>query len=120
MMPHKQGRSGFEKFESLDEAIGQFRKFATEKLVNIIVVIHPKKEDDQFSLGLSSIFGTAKATQESDLVLILQRLSGDIFLDVKKNRFDGDVGRVSMEFSALTSSFYEVEDRPEKQARKQH
>ena len=67
-------KSGFEKFEILDEAISQFRKFATEKLVNLIVVIHPKKEDDNQALGISSIFGTAKATQEADIVLILQRL----------------------------------------------
>ena len=145
MMPQRQDRTGFERFNLMDEAISQFRKFATEKQVNIIIVIHPKKEDDKLSLGISSIFGTAKATQESDLVLILQRIEGDAYLDVKKNRymkyglydniiniistfylllfwlsrFDGDVGRISLEFSAMTSSFYEVDDRPEKQ-RKWH
>ena len=48
--------------------------------VNIIVVIHPKKEDDSIELGLSSIGGTAKATQEADLVMILQvRLSSNTY-----------------------------------------
>ena len=40
--------------------------------VNIILVIHPRKENDQMPLSISSIFGTAKATQEADLVLIIQ------------------------------------------------
>lgn len=41
-------------------------------MVNIILVIHPRKEDDRVALNISSVFGTAKATQEADLVLILQ------------------------------------------------
>jgi twinkle protein len=86
MMPQRQDRTGFDRFNLMDEAISQFRKFATEKQVNIIIVIHPKKEDDKLALGISSIFGTAKATQESDVILILQRIEGDAYLDVKKNR----------------------------------
>ena len=45
------------------------RAFATDHDVNIILVIHPKKEDDKAALGISSIFGTAKATQVSTLRL---------------------------------------------------
>jgi hypothetical protein len=40
--------------------------------VNIILVIHPRKEEEGVRLSLSSVFGSAKATQEADLVLILQ------------------------------------------------
>jgi twinkle protein len=40
--------------------------------INIILVIHPKKDDDKLPLGISSVFGTAKATQEADAVMILQ------------------------------------------------
>lgn len=40
--------------------------------VNIILVIHPRKEPENTKLELSSIFGTAKATQEADMVFILQ------------------------------------------------
>ena len=35
-------------------------------------MIHPRKENDQVPLNMASIFGTAKATQEADLVLIIQ------------------------------------------------
>ena len=34
--------------------------------------MHPRKEDESKPLQTSSIFGTAKATQEADNVLILQ------------------------------------------------
>ena len=42
--------------------------------VNVILVVHPRKEDETASLNLASVFGSAKATQEADLVLILQVL----------------------------------------------
>ena len=34
--------------------------------------MHPRKEDEDKPLQTSSIFGTAKASQEADNVLILQ------------------------------------------------
>ncbi len=129
-------------------------------------------------LGISSIFGTAKATQEADMVLILQRpslmnLGNDpqfnnpwgphgnnsggmnnsgysqkpitpnsyyvsmggnnnyggstlmlnnqnkvdnssvttnnfsTYLEIKKNRYDGTLGRISLQFNPKTMSFYE-------------
>lgn len=55
-----------------DLALDKFRKFATEHNVHITLVIHPRKEDEGYKLTTSSIFGSAKATQEADLVVILQ------------------------------------------------
>lgn len=55
-----------------DVALDKFRKFATEKNVHVTLVIHPRKEDEGHKLTTSSIFGSAKATQEADLVVILQ------------------------------------------------
>ena len=43
--------------------------------------------------GISSFSGTAKATQDADNVLILQRHQGRHYLDLRKNRFDGDLVR---------------------------
>lgn len=57
---------------SQDVALDKFRKFATEKNVHVTLVIHPRKEDEGHKLTTSSIFGSAKATQEADLVVILQ------------------------------------------------
>lgn len=55
-----------------DIALDKFRKFATEKNVHVTLVIHPRKEDEGHRLTTSSIFGSAKASQEADLVVILQ------------------------------------------------
>jgi twinkle protein len=54
--------------------------------------VHPRKEDEGAKLGISSFYGSAKATQEADTVLILQSDGNKKFLDVKKNRYDGTIG----------------------------
>lgn len=55
-----------------DVALEKFRKFATEHNVHVTLVVHPRKEDEGHRLTTSSIYGSAKATQEADLVVILQ------------------------------------------------
>ena len=47
---------------------------------------------------MHSVFGGAKATQEADNIWILQHVSGNKYLEVKKNRFDGDLGTVGLRF----------------------
>jgi len=46
----------------------------------------------------SSVFGTAKATQEADNLIVIQRGKRYRYLDVKKNRFDGELGIVPYRF----------------------
>jgi twinkle protein len=91
-------------------AIERFRRFASEKNIHVTLVVHPRKEDEGTRLGLSSIFGSAKATQEADLVLILQNDGEVKYLDVRKNRYDGELGIVPLSFSQHTSAFYEDPD----------
>ena len=102
-------RSNFGKFEAQENALEKFRKFATANNVHITLVIHPRKEDDDTLLNMSSIFGAAKATQEADNVLILQRMKEEKFLDIKKNRFDGSLGRVNLFFDQ-ESNMYKDDD----------
>ena len=102
-------RSNFGKFEAQENALEKFRKFATANNVHITLVIHPRKEDDDTLLNMSSIFGAAKATQEADNVLILQRMKEEKFLDIKKNRFDGSLGRVNLFFDQ-ESHMYKDDD----------
>ena len=102
-------RNNFGKFEAQENALEKFRKFATANNVHITLVIHPRKEDDDTLLNMSSIFGAAKATQEADNVLILQRMKEEKFLDVKKNRFDGSLGRVNLFFDPQ-SNMYKDDD----------
>jgi twinkle protein len=95
------------KFELQDRAIDRFRAFATRHDVHVTLVVHPRKEPESVPLSLSSVFGTAKATQESDNVLILQRdgTTGKKQLDVKKNRFDGQLGSVPLTFDEVAKCF---------------
>ncbi|KAJ8264531.1 hypothetical protein GJAV_G00150370 [Gymnothorax javanicus] len=61
-----------DKFAIQDHIIGALRKFATHSCCHVTLIIHPRKEEDDKELQTASIFGTAKASQEADNVLILQ------------------------------------------------
>lgn len=100
-----------DKFAVQDHIIGAFRKFATYSSCHVTLIIHPRKEEDDRELQTASIFGSAKASQEADNVLILQEKKlvtcpGRRSLQVTKNRFDGDVGIFPLDFikSSLTFS----------------
>ncbi|MEQ2283651.1 hypothetical protein AMECASPLE_013725 [Ameca splendens] len=100
-----------DKFAVQDHIIGVFRKFATNNSCHVTLIIHPRKEEDDRELQTASIFGSAKASQEADNVLILQEKKlvtcpGRRSLQVTKNRFDGDVGIFPLDFikSSLTFS----------------
>lgn len=100
-----------DKFAVQDHIIAAFRKFATNSSCHVTLIIHPRKEEDDRELQTASIFGSAKASQEADNVLILQEKKlvtcpGRRSLQVTKNRFDGDVGIFPLDFikSSLTFS----------------
>ena len=86
------------------------RQLATDRNVHIALVIHPKKVEDDNNLTVGSIFGTAKVTQEADSVLILQKtqIPNYRLMQVKKNRFDGEVGEVSMLFNPSNKRYFEI------------
>ena len=114
---HSPKGSSYDKFDMQDIAVEKFRKFATEYNVHVTLVVHPRKEDEGAKLGMSSFFGSAKATQEADTVLILQSDGKRKFVDVKKNRFDGTIGHVPLYFqrkSGRYSETPEVGDTPPK------
>lgn len=94
------------KFDFQDEIIHRLRKFSTEKNVHVTLVIHPKKTDE--SLKITSIFGTAKASQEADNVFILQSFKGIRIVEIAKNRFDGSTGKVPIAFDPTTCRFFEM------------
>ena len=121
-----QGGRGFERFESQERALEQLRQFASAKNVHISLVVHPRKEQADTPLQMNSVFGTAKATQEADNVYILQALPPPSssssskqldaepgllkYLDVKKNRFDGRLGSVPLDFNPDTLVYFENDD----------
>lgn len=90
--------NSFSKFDHTDRIISEIRRFATEMNCHVTLVIHPRKEQDNSVLGICSVSGTAKATQEADNVLILQKIGQKRSIDVRKNRFDGELGRITYKF----------------------
>jgi len=101
------GGSGFDRFQLQDSIISSFRHFATSKNCHVTLIVHPRKEDDpNTGLGISSIFGSAKSTQEADNVIILQSNLNKKYLQIVKNRFSGDLGVVPLSFDKETLSFY--------------
>jgi hypothetical protein len=91
--------STFDKFDVQDMAVEKFRKFATDRNVHITLVVHPRKQQESTKLSIDSIYGSAKATQEADTVMILQvEPGGKKYVEVKKNRFNGDLGYANLHF----------------------
>lgn len=97
------------KFDYQDEIIHKLRILATEKNVHIILVIHPRKTDEQ--LKVNSIFGTGKASQEADNIFIIQNFKGLRVIDVAKNRFNGNTGKSVLAFNKKSCRFFEVSDK---------
>lgn len=98
-----------DRYEYQDFVIGNCRKFATESDCHITLVIHPRKEEGTM-LTMNSIFGGAKASQEADNILILQvEWKGNLrhrkYLQISKNRYDGDLGTISLRFNKETQGF---------------
>ncbi|XP_046549115.1 twinkle mtDNA helicase-like [Haliotis rubra] len=108
-----------DRFTRQDMIISAFRRFATTMNCHVSLVIHPRKEKETDELTTASIFGSAKASQEADNVLLLQdkRLSslrGRKYVQVTKNRFDGELGIMLLKFDKESLSFA-VRDKPKKQ-----
>ncbi|XP_033646064.1 twinkle protein, mitochondrial-like [Asterias rubens] len=111
MVGYSEKQFMMERFAMYDNIIAAFRKFATANNCHVTVVIHPRKENASEELQTASIFGSAKASQEADNVLILQdqrltALRGRKYIQVVKNRFDGDLGIMPLHFNkeSLTMS----------------
>ncbi|KAI8740023.1 twinkle protein, mitochondrial [Biomphalaria glabrata] len=114
------GSEWSDRFMKQDTMISAFRKFATNMNCHVTLVIHPRKEKDGDDLTTASVFGTAKATQEADNVLILQdkrltSIRGKKYLQVTKNRHDGELGIMLLKFDKETLSFAM---RPDKEKKK--
>ncbi|CAD8060606.1 unnamed protein product [Paramecium sonneborni] len=99
---------GNRKFDFQDEIIEKFRKLTTNNDIHLTLVIHPRKVDENEDLTIASIFGSAKATQEADNVFIIQNRPRYRVFEIKKNRYDGEVGRVGLGFDSNVKSFFEL------------
>ena len=80
---------GEKKFDLQDIVMERLRKIATSYKVHIMIVIHPRKTEDEEDIQIHSIYGSSKSTQEADNVWVIQRREHFRIFDVKKNRYDG-------------------------------
>lgn len=102
--------AGAGKFDYQDKVTSMLRQLATDRKVQISLIIHPKKVDDDTNLNVASIFGSAKITQEADNVMILQKgmIPNYRIIQVKKNRFDGETGDANLVFNYENKRYFEI------------
>ncbi len=67
---------GFKKFELQDSLMAKLREISIKFNVHVAIVIHPKKTEEGEDIGIHSIYGTSKATQEADNIWIIQNRDG--------------------------------------------
>lgn len=106
-----QSSSSLDKWDLMETAVTAIRSFCNTYAVHVALVVHPRKELDDTPLGLASVSGTAKATQEADNVIILQKLGDQRYLELKKNRFTGDLGRVRIAYIPESRLVMEAPDK---------
>ncbi|OQV18275.1 Twinkle protein, mitochondrial [Hypsibius exemplaris] len=99
-----------------DQLIEGFRKFSTSHDCHVTLVVHPRKEMEGQELTAQSIYGGAKASQEADNILILQNnrgksglLQGKKYIEIVKNRYDGDLGIVPLSYDKDSQSYVKKE-----------
>jgi twinkle protein len=90
---------GFKKFELQDSLMAKLREISIKFNVHVAIVIHPKKTEEGEDIGIHSIYGTSKATQEADNIWIIQNRDGFKVLEIKKNRYDGELGKIPLGFN---------------------
>jgi len=59
------GFTNYDRWHLSDRVIEACRQFASSKNVHLTLVVHPRKEEETSQLTISSVFGSAKATQVS-------------------------------------------------------
>jgi len=115
-----------------DMVVSKFRQFATDHDAHVFMVVHPRKENPDTRLTIQSVYGSGKATQEADNVLILNNLhrpeqqqqphygqqgqknnqsAFDQYfksLDVAKNRQAGELGTVNLKFDTDSHRYFEI------------
>ncbi|KAF4522884.1 hypothetical protein B566_EDAN012938 [Ephemera danica] len=99
------------RFHMQDVVIDAFRNHATSTNCHVTLVMHPRKAYCPMKslaelagdlLSINSIYGSAKASQDADNVLILQDHTsfpgGRRFIQVTKNRYNGILGNMALIF----------------------
>lgn len=86
-----------------EEALNRLRAFASSRIVHVTVVVHPRKLGEKSGLSIDDIGGTAKISQDADNIIVIQRDRSVI--EVKKNRYTGNLGAFNVQFDPVDLRF---------------
>uniref|UniRef100_A0A915AV93 SF4 helicase domain-containing protein n=2 Tax=Parascaris univalens TaxID=6257 RepID=A0A915AV93_PARUN len=86
--------NALERFNQQDRFVGLLRSIATDYGPHITLVVHPRKTDSDTDLDIQHFGGSARVTQEADIVFAIQRRRDENdrrkfrkFLYILKNRY---------------------------------
>lgn len=99
-----------DRFYLQDLVLNKLRQFATKENCHVTLVIHPRKEAETDELNNNSIFGSVRASQEADNVMILQKKflmshKAAKYVEVTKNRWDGELGKIPLFYDKQARTF---------------
>lgn len=107
--PYSETMSGIQgQFQAMEKAFDLLRVLSHRHNIMVSVVLYTKKSLGDQSLAVDSIMGPSKLSQEADNIVLLQASDekhSEKWLEVKKNRFGGDLGAISLGFDEDYCSF---------------
>nr|CDS27296.1 expressed protein [Hymenolepis microstoma] len=98
-----------EKFTRQDRFVERLRAFSTDSGAHLTLVVHPRKVEDDHLLSIASLYGGGKISQEADNIMLVQEEVGTAvpkrYLQIVKNRYDGTLGKMDLNYNRLRMSF---------------
>ena len=97
--------SAKDKFQAQGETIAKLKDFARDYKVHVIVVAHPRKEQEGAAVTNDSVSGSSEITDAADNVIFIQRPN----IEIVKNRDFGELGKIVCTFNPCNRRIYESE-----------
>lgn len=90
--------------------IDSFKQFSSSHNIHITLEMQPIEKCNDSEMNLNSIFQSAESIQYVDNVIILQNIKGKKILDIKKNKFDGELGSSKIFFDEDSQKYRQLYD----------
>lgn len=92
------------------DIINSFKQFSSSHNIHITLEMQPIEKCNDSEMNLNSIFQSAESIQYVDNVIILQNIKGKKILDIKKNKFDGELGSSKIFFDEDSQKYRQLYD----------
>lgn len=90
--------------------IDSFKQFSSSHNIHITLEMQPIEKCNDSEMNLNSIFQSTESIQYVDNVIILQNIKGKKILDIKKNKFDGELGSSKIYFDEDSQKYRQLYD----------